>query len=339
VPENEGLDSDASESPLPEFLSNPDVRFEVSPADRAALRAALEQLRTALKRATINSESSGFTASRSAPGLMPAANASALAGMRMSRMSGSSPVGGGGGGLGGSVASMSSLGLSGAGAGAGGAGSSVLGLGAAMGAGAGAAAAGDAAAGGDAGRLGKQFGSGLPSLLACLKGLKRAGTGLSERHFFCYVVRVTGGAVLFLDETRRAVCFTAALDRAISDCGGGCVGFSRGQSRIFFARFFRDNTLPASFFSLVPCPFPCVPSLTPHGRSFGSFAGGYPKAFRCVRSPPLGQYPFLAVFLRFFFLAFHVVFRRVDSPFLVCPLGDLPLLCAYDTVVCVWVVW
>lgn len=39
------------------------------------------------------------------------------------------------------------------------------------------------------GRLGKQYGSGLPSLLACLKGLRRAGTALIERHFFCYVVR------------------------------------------------------------------------------------------------------------------------------------------------------
>lgn len=39
------------------------------------------------------------------------------------------------------------------------------------------------------GRLGKQYGSGLPSLLASLKGLRRAGNALSERHFFCYVVR------------------------------------------------------------------------------------------------------------------------------------------------------
>ncbi|CAN0579130.1 unnamed protein product, partial [Ectocarpus sp. 12 AP-2014] len=93
VPENEGLDSDTTDSPLPEFLSNPDVRFEVTPGDRAALRAALERLRDALKRATISSESS-FTISRSAPGLMPTANAVALSGMRMSRMSASSPSGG-----------------------------------------------------------------------------------------------------------------------------------------------------------------------------------------------------------------------------------------------------
>ncbi|CAN0161383.1 unnamed protein product, partial [Laminaria digitata] len=72
VPENEGLDSDTSDSPLPEFLSNPDVRFEVSSTDRAALRAVLDQLRSALKRAT-NCEK-GFTASRSALGLMPTAS-------------------------------------------------------------------------------------------------------------------------------------------------------------------------------------------------------------------------------------------------------------------------
>ena len=175
MPENEGLDSDTSDSPLPEFLSNPDVRFEVTSADRASLRAALDQLRTALKRATVNSES-GFTASRSAPGLMPTANASALAGMRMSRMSGSGPSGGGGGG--GSVSSGSSL------AGGGG-----------QGGGGGTGVGDGGAAGGDQGRLGKQFGTGLPSLLACLKGLRRAGTGLSERYFFCYVVRGWGGWV------------------------------------------------------------------------------------------------------------------------------------------------
>lgn len=170
VPENEGLDSDTSDSPLPEFLSNPDVRFEVAHTDRAALRAVLDQLRNALKRATINSENT-FTASRSAPGLMPAANASALAGMRMSRMSASSPSGssGGGGGVGGS---------------GGGGGGGVP----AMGVGAGGAGGGDGA--GERARLGKQYGSGLPSLLACLKGLRRAGTGLSERYFFCYAVRL-----------------------------------------------------------------------------------------------------------------------------------------------------
>ncbi|CAN0175670.1 unnamed protein product, partial [Ectocarpus fasciculatus] len=166
VPENEGLDSDTTDSPLPEFLSNPDVRFEVTPGDRAALRAALEQLRDALKRATISSESS-FTISRSAPGLMPTANAVALAGMRMSRMSASSPSGG----------TVSGGGVVTGGGGGGGAGAGVvIGGGADGGAGA-----------GDQGRLGKQYGSGLPSLLACLKGLKRAGTRLSERHFFCYV--------------------------------------------------------------------------------------------------------------------------------------------------------
>lgn len=45
VPENEGLDSDTSDSPLPEFLSNPDIRFEVLVADRAAMCGVLEQLR------------------------------------------------------------------------------------------------------------------------------------------------------------------------------------------------------------------------------------------------------------------------------------------------------
>eukprot|EP00752_Nemacystus_decipiens_P010432 g9296.t2 len=187
VPENEGLDSDTSDSPLPEFLSNPDVRFEVTSADRASLRAALDQLRTALKRATINSESV-FTASRSAPGLMPTANASALAGMRMSRMSGS---GGGGGGGGGSVSSGNSLVGGQAGGGTGG--------------------GGDAGAGGDQGRLGKQFGTGLPSLLACLKGLRRAGTALSERYFFCYV----GGFTELISTAEKA--WTAISKRSPPD--------------------------------------------------------------------------------------------------------------------------
>lgn len=45
VPENEGLDSDTLDSPLPEFMSNPDIRFEVSTADRDKLRDVLDQLR------------------------------------------------------------------------------------------------------------------------------------------------------------------------------------------------------------------------------------------------------------------------------------------------------
>lgn len=55
------------------------------------VRMLYESHRDALKRAT-NTET-GFTASRSAPGLMPVATASALSGMRMSRMSAASPSG------------------------------------------------------------------------------------------------------------------------------------------------------------------------------------------------------------------------------------------------------